>query len=154
MLKVQKAERKKKMIAKRERIAMKKAFREKDIKWHKQKAVATFNRWISKVRDVNDPCISSGRFKATQWQAGHYVPATCAALRFDPANVHKQSSEDNLFRSGNLTQYRIRLIDKIGLAEVERLEGPQPQVKFTVDDYKQIREHYAGLLKEAGVKAP
>ena len=121
--------------------------------WWMKKAVTVYNRWIVKVRDANEPCISSGRLTAVQWQCGHYMPSTHSAIRFDEDNTHKQSSEDNLYRSGNLTEYRIRLIDKIGLERVERLEGPHDQIKYSIDDLKSIHATYSQRLKDAGVSA-
>lgn len=146
-------DKKAKVAAKRERLEFKRAHRDNDKKWWMKKATTVYNRWIVKVRDVNDPCISSGRTTAVQWQCGHYMPSTHSAIRFDEDNTHKQSSEDNLYRSGNLTEYRIRLIEKIGLARVERLEGPHEQVKYTVDDLKAIHAEYSQRLKDAGVNA-
>ena len=50
---------------------------------------------------------------------------------------------------GNLVLYRAELIRRIGLAEVERLEGPQPQRKFTIPDLREIRDKYRALAREA-----
>jgi hypothetical protein len=38
--------------------------------------------------------------------------------------------------------YRAELIRRVGLAEVERLEGPHPPRKYTVDDLREIRDTY------------
>lgn len=154
VIKQQAKDRKVQLQRKRERIATKKAFRDKDKKFHMKKAVMTYNRYIVKVRDKDLPCISSGRTTAVQWHCGHYIPGTVSALRFDEANTHKQSSEDNLYRSGNLTEYRINLIEKIGIDEVERLEGPQEQKKWTIEELKAIRSCYGEKLKSAGVPVP
>jgi hypothetical protein len=43
--------------------------------------------------------------------------------------------------------FRLNLIAKIGLAEVERLEGPQVPKKYTIDELKAIRDDYRSRLK-------
>ena len=56
------------------------------------------------------------------WHAGHYRSIGAAAhLRFNEDNVHKQSGEQNVYKSGNIEAYRKNLIKKIGL---ERVEAP------------------------------
>lgn len=126
------------------------AAQKKKKSWYMKRAVRVYNRWIVKVRDANQPCISSGRTTAVQWQCGHYIPATNSALRFDEDNTHKQSSEDNLYRSGNLTEYRINLIKKIGIERVERLEGPHDQIKYTIEELERIFSDYSQRLRDAG----
>lgn len=110
-------------------------------------AQAAFNRWI-RLRDKDLPCVSCGRFHDGQWHAGHYMSTGARPeLRFDESNVHKQCSACNTYLSGNLVLYRIELIRRIGLAEVERLEGPQVPRKYTVDDLRAIKEKYRLLCK-------
>tara|TARA_R110000782_G_scaffold189054_2_gene279034 strand:+ start:234 stop:413 length:180 start_codon:yes stop_codon:yes gene_type:complete len=50
--------------------------------------------------------------------------------------------------SGNVKLYRIGLIKKIGLAEVEKLEGPHEPKKYTIDDLKELIVHYRQLNRE------
>lgn len=73
-----------------------------------------FNQFI-RLRDKDLPCISCGRYHQEQWHAGHYRSVgACPELRFDEMNVHKQCSVCNNYKSGNLTEYRLNLIRKIG----------------------------------------
>lgn len=123
-----------------------------------QEAQRAFNAWIL-WRDRNQPCICCGHVDsrgagyrgAGIWNAGHYKPAgSNAALRFDETNVHKQrASPCNMEKSGNLIAYREGLIKRIGLSAVERLEGPQPQIKWTHDQLIQIKLEYRRRLREA-----
>jgi hypothetical protein len=69
-------------------------------------------------------------------------------LRFHEDNCHKQSSFDNNHKSGNLVEYRVRLIEKIGLERVEWLEGPHKPMKYTIDELKDLTKHYRKLNKE------
>jgi hypothetical protein len=43
--------------------------------------------------------------------------------------------------------YRAELIRRIGLHEVDRLEGPHPPQKWTVDQLKEIKAHYRAKTK-------
>jgi len=87
-----------------------------------------FNRFI-RERDSEDGfgrCISSGqtlRVPSMNAQAGHYYSAgKYPRLRFNEDNVHLQGKSDNYFSSGNLINYRINLINKIGIERVEKLD--------------------------------
>jgi hypothetical protein len=82
-----------------------------------------FNAFIRK-RDKSMPCIScdalAGTYKLT---AGHFWPTTYQFLRFDEDNVHSQCWFNcNKNKHGNVNEYRIRLIKKIGLERVEYLD--------------------------------
>lgn len=84
-------------------------------------ATVHFNKFI-RERDKDKPCISCGKFKSLQ--AGHYLSAGHHAnLRFNELNTNGQCAGCNLFLSGNLINYRINLVKKIGLEKVEFLES-------------------------------
>ena len=86
-----------------------------------------FNRWI-RERDKDLPCISCG--KARVEQGGHYLSAGHHSVhRFNEKNVHGQCLRCNYYLSGNLVNYRANLIKKIGLQQVEILEGTARKVK-------------------------
>jgi hypothetical protein len=107
-----------------------------------QEAQAAFNAYIRK-RDEAMPCISCGRFHEGQWHAGHYLSTGARPeLRFDEQNCHKQCQPCNTHLHGNLVMYRAELIRRIGLAKVEKLEGPHQLCKWTVTDLKAIRDDY------------
>lgn len=111
-------------------------------------AQAAFNRWI-RARDAGLPCISCGRHHQGQWHAGHYRSVgSNPALRFDPANVHKQCQPCNTHLSGNAIEYRIGLVARIGLAEVERLEGQQEPKKYMIGDLQDLKRKYNSLARE------
>jgi len=115
--------------------------------WMKE-AQAEFNKYV-RLRDDGEPCISCGRHHNGQYHAGHYLSVgACPELRFHPFNNNKQCAPCNNHLSGNAVKYRKALIGKIGLAEVEWLEGPQTIQKLTVDDIKDIKQHYKQKAKE------
>jgi hypothetical protein len=109
--------------------------------WRKR-AQAAFNGW-TKARDAALPCISCGAPPRTDDQAGHYLTRGAhPELAMDPANTHRQCLRCNLFLHGAQAKYRIGLVERIGLAEVERLEGPNPPRKDTADSLKALAAHY------------
>jgi len=145
-------QRKKKCLqeAREERVTQREALNKVKTRGeHLREAQAAFNAWI-RLRDATAPCISCGR-PATwkgQWDAGHYRSRGSApSLRFDPANVHKQCGPCNVHLSGNLISYRIGLIEKIGLAEIQRLEGPQSPLKLTMPEIQELKSKFRAEVR-------
>src|SRR4030067_505733 len=115
-------------------------------KWMAE-AQPSFNRWM-RLRDAARPCISCGTTNA-KWDAGHYRSVgSHPALRFEPLNNHKQCAQCKQHKSGNVVEYRLGLLARIGPINVEWLEGSHPPKKYTIDDLRQIKAHYAKLAKE------
>ena len=63
-------------------------------------------------------------------------------------NAHSQCVKCNRNLSGNTVDYRFRLIDKIGIDNVEWLEGPHKAKKYTIDELKEKATYYNGKAKE------
>jgi hypothetical protein len=108
-----------------------------------------FNEFI-RLRDYLEPCISCGNLDAPEWCAGHFRTRGAASqLRFNEDNVHKQCNKRcNLELSGNIGNYRPRLIAKIGLERVEALENDNSTKKWTREELDEIRAHYRAKIKE------
>ena len=120
----------------------------KPIGYWAEKAQRSFNAYI-RARDANEPCICCGAFHDGQWHAGHYRSVGGQPeLRFEEDNCHKQASYCNNYKSGNLAEYRIRLIAKIGLERVEFLEGPHEPKRYRREDYQAIEAEYKAKLKK------
>lgn len=119
--------------------------------WLKE-AQAAFNRWV-RLRDKGLPCISCGNTRGdndlltgSRIDAGHYRSVgSCPELRFEPLNCNAQCVKCNRNLSGNAVDYRIGLIKKIGQEGVDYLEGPHEPKKYTIDQIKDIKDHYAKL---------
>lgn len=111
-----------------------------------------FNIFI-RLRDqlAGHPCISSGRplnWTGNAVDAGHYRSRGSAPhLRFDERNCHAQSKQENRYASGNVVDYRLGLIARIGLEAVEALECDQEPRKWSIDDLKQIKATYAAKVR-------
>ncbi|MCQ9120972.1 protein NinG [Rodentibacter pneumotropicus] len=116
--------------------------------WLKE-AQSVFNKFI-RLRDKDEPCISCGRYHQGQWHAGHYRSVgACPELRFCELNVHKQCAPCNDHKSGNVIEYRINLVKKIGADKVEWLERQDHDPKkYTIEDCKEIIQYYKAKVKE------
>ena len=114
--------------------------------WLKE-AQAIFNQYI-RLRDKDAPCISCQRFHTGQYHAGHYkTTGSHPELRFNEFNVHKQCAPCNNHLSGNIINYRLNLVKKIGLDEVEWLESNHTANKYTIDDIKALKVLYKQKIK-------
>ena len=149
-----KAEEKRKKLEKADRLEASRRMRERKEKlksrsdWLKD-LQRVFNEFI-RLRDADLPCISCGRYHQGQWHAGHYRSVgACPELRFNEDNVHKQCSACNNHLSGNILEYRLGLIEKIGLERVEFLERKDhPPLKLSVEEIKDLIKAYKAKVKE------
>lgn len=113
-----------------------------------KEAQEVFNKYI-RLRDEGLPCISCQRHHQGQYHAGHYRSVGAAPqLRFNELNVHKQCSACNNHKSGNVVEYRINLIKKIGLENVEMLETSNNPVKYSVDEIIELKKNYLKKIAE------
>jgi len=129
-------------------------------------AQPNFNKFI-RLRDYEEGCISCDRTKeevesqdmplhGTWWDCGHFISVGAnSTLRFEEFNAHKQCKSCNggsgKYANKNATvakQYRINLIEKIGLEKVEWLEGPHKPNNYTHGDIRAISKKYAKKARE------
>jgi hypothetical protein len=121
-------------------------------------AVRHFHTFI-RDRDKDKPCVSCGKY--TTLQAGHFYSAGhYPGLKFDPLNVHGQCVRCNLYLSGNLINYRLRLTNRITQKQLETLdlkasiykrEGYKWDRFFlieTIDKYKDLNRDLKDLNKD------
>lgn len=143
-------------IAKREKKRLRE--RKENLKTHGElvKEVQTaFNAYIRK-RDKDKPCVSCGGnpnnndlLTGSRWDAGHYRSVgACPELRFEEFNCHKQCVKCNQHKSGSAVDYRIELINRIGLEKVEWLEGPHEAKKYSRHDLSVLKKHYRKKARE------
>lgn len=104
-----------------------------------------------RYRDRKEPCISCQRHHTGQYHAGHYKSkGAYPELRYHANfNISKQCSacNDGNKLSGNIHEYRKNLIKKIGIKNVEWLEGPHKAQNWSIDDIKEIKQYYREQLK-------
>jgi len=135
-----------------EKRKAKKEFNENDRTVLLKLAQTVFNKYI-RLRDKDLPCVSCGKqVKEGMAHASHFKPAgNYSQLRFDEYNVHKSCSKCNVFLSGNLDAYRIRIVERIGQEQLDRLDLPNSTKLWTVDELKEIIELYKRKIKELSV---
>ena len=126
----------------------KREFRLNDKSIRMKAAVTAFNKFI-RLSQANEPCISCQRKDKGQYHAGHYMPAGInSALKFTEDNCWLQCAQCNNNLSGNLTNYRIHLIEKIGLKTVEELENNKEVKRWTCEELKEIETIYKSKIKD------
>jgi hypothetical protein len=109
-----------------------------------KEAQAAFNKYI-RLRDKDKPCISCG---SGQYHAGHYRSVGSAPhLRFNLWNNHKQCAPCNTHLSGNLINYRINLIQRIGQDKVDWLESANFSNKYSEEYLRRIKKIFTKKYK-------
>ena len=118
-------------------------------------AQSAFNKFV-RERDKDQPCICCGKLlpetvNGGGYDCGHYRSVGSAPhLRFDPLNAHGQTKQCNRWGSGRAVDYRLGLIQRIGLDAVEELEADQTVKKYSIEELQVIqklyREKYKALL--------
>ena len=113
-----------------------------------------FNKWV-RFRDFEQPCISCGAPPPDLSQlhagrdAGHFRSTGSAShLRYHPDNCHAQCVKCNQWGAGMAVDYRIRLVERIGLERVEALERNNAVRKWDKDELREIRDTYRAKANE------
>ncbi|MBB3239168.1 hypothetical protein FHW68_000640 [Pseudomonas sp. Tn43] len=115
---------------------------------HMRETQVVFNEWI-RLRDAALPCVSCGRHHEGQYHAGHYrTVGANPELRFEPLNVWKQCAPCNNHKSGDIVNYRIELVKRIGADKVDWLEGPHELKRYTIEELKTIKAEYRAKTRE------
>jgi hypothetical protein len=120
----------------------------------RKEAQDAFNAYI-RARDAGKPCVCCGRYpqgsealRGGQYDAGHYRSrGSSPELAFNERNCHAQLKSCNRY-TWDVAGYRAELIRRIGLQQVEELEGSHPPKKYSREDLREIRETYKRKLKE------
>lgn len=113
----------------------------------KAEAQAAFNRYI-RLRDAGKPCICCGQPLSAgdvggSYDCGHYRSVGSAPqLRFDENNAHAQRKQCNRWGAGRAVDYRLGLIQRIGLAAVEALEQDCSVRKWSREELINIKLLY------------
>jgi len=115
---------------------------------HAKEAQAAFNEFI-RLRDKDLPCVSCGRHHEGKYDAGHFrTVGGNPALRFEPMNCAKQCVPCNRHKSGDIINFRLELIRRIGADKVDWLEGPHEPKRYTIEDLKEIKSTYRAKVRE------
>ena len=111
-------------------------------------AQVVFNKYV-RLRDKAKGCISCNDKLDTKYDAGHYYSAGGHyAIRYHLDNCHAQCVACNKWKHGNLQQYRIGLIARIGIDRVKTLdELANKERRFTREELRKIIAIYKEKLK-------
>ena len=115
-------------------------------------AQAAFNAYV-RYRDRDLPCIScdaTGDHDGLggYWDAGHYRSRGAAKhLSFHLHNCHKQCHKCNRYLSGNVVEYRKRLIMRLGSERVDKLENNNDTVKHDITYLRRIKQIFKNKLR-------
>jgi len=114
---------------------------------HVRELQVIFNKYI-RLRDKGLNCISCSK-PAKKENAGHYRSAGGnPELRFEELNVHLQCEYCNTYLHGNLIDYRINLIKKIGIEKVNWLESKHEPKKYSIINLLEMKVLYRNLIKD------
>jgi len=114
--------------------------------WLKEAQIA-FNAFV-RIRDHNLPCISCQRYHQGQYHAGHYRTTKAASqLRFNLFNVFRQCAPCNSHLSGNIVEYRINLMKRIGAERLESLENDCREARFTIEYAQRVKRIFTKRAK-------
>lgn len=116
-------------------------------------AQTAFNAFV-RERDKSQPCICCGQplgfgDVGGAYDCGHYRSVGSAPhLRFDERNAHAQRKQCNRWGAGRAVDYRLGLIRRIGIKDVEDLEADDVARKWTVEELIGIRDTYRAKLRD------
>ena len=123
----------------------------KTLSEYEAEAKKSFQKWV-RLRDEGLPCISCGVPNPQDAHGSHYYEAgKYSGLIFNPMNAHKSCKKCNVFLSGNLLEYRKGLIERYGVAYVEKLESLADSgryKKYTKEELIQVKKTYDSLIKQ------
>lgn len=118
-----------------------------------KEAQRAFNAFI-RARDSARPCICCGKplgeaATGGLFDCGHYRSTGSAShLRFNEDNAHAQRKHCNRYGAGRAVDYRIGLINRIGLARVEALEADNTPHKWERGELIEIAATYRRKLRD------
>lgn len=135
--------------AKAERIA---ALQDRKTIRLRKEQLKTRQKWLAecqaiankyaRIRDAKDGCISCDKPASWdgQWHGSHFRSVGAAsAVRFNLWNIHKACSVCNHHLSGNIAEYKPRLVEKIGAERVAWLESQNQLVRYEIDYLKKYK---------------
>lgn len=95
-----------------------------------------------RLRDEGRPCLACKK-PVQVAHASHYVAqGSSGALRYNLDNIHVTCNSCNVWKRGNLIEYRIGLCEKIGEERVKWLEEHRHDIKkWTREELKAILDN-------------
>ena len=109
--------------------------------------------YLVRARDAGKPCICCQKPLGEVsigggFDCGHYRSVGSAPhLRFNLDNAHGQRKQCNRYGAGRAVDYRIGLINRIGIDRVEALEANNDAAKWSIDDLVQMTNEFKQMAK-------
>lgn len=127
--------------------------RQKSISQWRRELQQVFNKFI-RERDKGKGCISCGAKLQGKYDAGHYYSVgSYPNLRFNEDNCHGQCVHCNQHLHGNLLEYQIGIIKRIGKHRLEELESQRNEpLRLPLDEIKIKINFYKSKTKEQCTK--
>jgi 5-methylcytosine-specific restriction endonuclease McrA len=116
---------------------------------HLKELQTVFNKYI-RLRDILLPCVSCGdRINGTP-HASHFLSVgSHPALRFNENNCHSSCSQCNLHLHGNLVEYSLRLPDRIGQDNYDKLIASRgDRLQISIPEIEELKLYYKNKIKE------
>ncbi len=124
--------------------------KEKSLGQYEIEAKNEFQKWV-RMRDHGKWCISCGK-TVNYPHGGHFLKAELySGLIFHPDNCHSQCKQCNIDLDGNLENYRIGLIERIGFDRANWIELNKDRLrfyKFSKQELITIKKTYKALQKD------
>lgn len=116
---------------------------------HLNELQVIFNKFI-RLRDAKLGCISCGAELKGKYDAGHlFSVGAYPALRFHEHNNNGQCVYCNQHCHGNVGEYMIRLPQRIGVENFEKLKELRiTTLKLTLPEILEKKEYYKAKIKE------
>lgn len=137
-----------KELEKKEKHKQTKTYQKSRYKTLHKKAWTLFSQYIRFKDGAGDywPCYTCNKLTLrTEANAGHYFHSK---LDFDTRNVHFQCVSCNLYKSGNLAPYGVRLCSELGIEGMQQLRTDAYSTVYTLEDLERIIEEYTKKLNE------
>lgn len=95
-------------------------------------------------------CGNPVELNTSNCQLGHYIPrGGYSGLTFHPDNSRIQDYHCNIGLKGNTVEFRIKLVEEIGIERVEELESIRHiQLKMIRSDYHDLINKFNEEIKE------
>lgn len=106
-----------------------------------REAQTAINAYV-RLRDMGKPCISCDKPDdgTHQRHASHYRSVgACSSLRFNLKNIYASCQQCNTSKSGNIIEYRIRLVRNYGEDLVSWLESQNGQARYSSEYLKRLK---------------
>jgi hypothetical protein len=90
----------------------------------------------------------AGADQGAQGSGNYRSRGAAGHLALDVRNIHGQCVQCNLHKHSNAVEYRIRLVERCGVALVEALECDNEPVKLDRDTLRQIKTIYRAKARD------